>query len=388
MNSFSNINYPVESFLDKLKNSNNSKNKIKQKNKDSSEKKQIKVLIPLEAPYTFISNTDNEVDGYTYDFWTIVKKKLEKKNYSFNVKTVRTADFNKLIDQISKGKYDLSPFPFFPSAAREKKVNFSLPILFEKVIIVHNPVLMANNTNIILNYLLKTVLPFMIIIIILGLFLGNLLYFFDKKRGYRRSLMTSIASLFGESGFLSERWGGRDGFLANKQHRFSGLPMIILIFVISYFFSMGMQAYTTAQAVSLSNIDKLTYDDITGKIFVLPEGYSASLADSIVRLGGKVIRGKGKVIDLYKDIKKGKYDGLIIGLQRAKHDIKYNNIKGLMISNNLDLSMQTGNFAIRRKESKLLKDVNEAILQAKETKEAKEACRVHQSPQNAFLCSL
>ena len=388
MNSFSNINYPVESFLDKLKNGNNSTNKIKQQNQDSSAKKQIKVVIPLEAPYTFISDADNEVDGYTYDFWTIVKEKLEKKNYSFDIKTVRTADFNKLIDEISKGKYDMGSFPFFPSAAREKKVNFSLPVLFEKVVIVHNPVIMANNTNIILNYLLKTVLPFMLIIIILGLLLGNLLYFFDKKRGYRRSLMTSIASLFGESGFLSERWGGRDGSLSEKHHRFSGLPMIILIFVISYFFSMGMQAYTTAQAVSLSNIDKLTYDDIAGKTFVLPEGYSSSMGDSIERLGGNIIRGKGKVIDLYKDIQKGKYDGLIIGLQRAKYDIKNNNIKDLMISNNLDLSMQTGNFAIGRKKTKLLEDLNRAILQAKETKEAEEACRVHQNAQNSFLCSL
>ena len=387
MNSFSNINYPVESFLDKLKNGNNNENKIKQQ-KGSSGKKQIKVLIPLEPPYTFISKSDGKVDGYTYDMWLIIKKKLEKKNYSFKNIIVRTTDFNKLIDKMAEGKYDIAPFPFFPSAKREKKVNFSLPVLFEKVVIVHNPVLMANTTNIILNYLLKTVLPSMLIIVILGLLLGNLLYFFDKKRGYRRSLMTSIASLFGESGFLSERWGGRDGFLAEKYHRFSGIPMIILIFVISYFFSMGMQAYTTAQAVSLSNINKFTYDDIAGKTFVLPEGYSAAMGDSIKRLGGKIIRGKGKIIDLYADIQKGKYDGLIIGLQRAKYDIKENNIKGLMISNNLDLSMQTGNFAVTRQDIILLEDVNRAILEAKETKEAQEACRVHQSPKNAFLCAL
>lgn len=387
MNSFSNINYPVESFLDKLKNGNNNENKIKQQ-KGSSGKKQIKVLIPLEPPYTFISKSDGKVDGYTYDMWLIIKKKLEKKNYSFKNIIVRTTDFNKLIDKMAEGKYDIAPFPFFPSAKREKKVNFSLPVLFEKVVIVHNPVLMANTTNIILNYLLKTVLPSMLIIVILGLLLGNLLYFFDKKRGYRRSLMTSIASLFGESGFLSERWGGRDGFLAEKYHRFSGIPMIILIFVISYFFSMGMQAYTTAQAVSLSNINKFTYDDIAGKTFVLPEGYSAAMGDSIKRLGGKIIRGKGKIIDLYADIQKGKYDGLIIGLQRAKYDIKENNIKGLMISNNLDLSMQTGNFAVTRQDIILLEDVNRAILEAKETKEAQEACKVHQSPKNAFLCAL
>tara|TARA_Y100000992_G_scaffold295932_1_gene257505 strand:+ start:3466 stop:4629 length:1164 start_codon:yes stop_codon:yes gene_type:complete len=387
MNSFSNINYPVESFLDKLKNGNNNENKIKQQ-KGSSGKKQIKVLIPLEPPYTFISKSDGKVDGYTYDMWLIIKKKLEKKNYSFKNIIVRTTDFNKLIDKMAEGKYDIAPFPFFPSAKREKKVNFSLPVLFEKVVIVHNPVLMANTTNIILNYLLKTVLPSMLIIVILGLLLGNLLYFFDKKRGYRRSLMTSIASLFGESGFLSERWGGRDGFLAEKYHRFSGIPMIILIFVISYFFSMGMQAYTTAQAVSLSNINKFTYDDIAGKTFVLPEGYSAAMGDSMKRLGGKIIRGKGKIIDLYADIQKGKYDGLIIGLQRAKYDIKENNIKGLMISNNLDLSMQTGNFAVTRQDIILLEDVNRAILEAKETKEAQEACKVHQSPKNAFLCAL
>ena len=69
MNSYSNINYPVESFLDKLKNGNNNENKIKQQQKDSSEKKQINVLIPIEPPYTFISETNGEVDGYIFDFW-------------------------------------------------------------------------------------------------------------------------------------------------------------------------------------------------------------------------------------------------------------------------------------------------------------------------------
>ena len=388
MNSYSNINYPVESFLDKLKNGNNNENKIKQQQKDSSEKKQINVLIPIEPPYTFISETNGEVDGYIFDFWSVIKKKLEKKNYSFKDIIVRTADFNKLIDEMAEGKYDISPFPFFPSAKREKKVNFSLPILYEKIVIVHKPVIMSNNTNIILNYILKTVLPCVVIILLLGLLLGNLLYFFDKKRGYRRSLMTSIASLFGESGFLSERWGGRDGFLADKHHRFSGIPIIILIFVISYFFTMGMQAYTTAQAVSLSNMNKLTYDDLDGKTFVLPEGYSAAMGDSVKRFGGKIIRGKGKVIDLYADVQKGKYAGLIIGLQRAAYDIKHNDIKGLMISKTLELSLQTGNFAVARQDSKLLEDVNRAILETKETKEAVEACKVHYSPKNVFLCGL
>lgn len=385
MNSFSNINYPVESFLDKLKNGN-SENRIKKQQEKSAIKNKLKVLMPIEPPYTFINKINNKLDGYTVDFWEIVKKKLKKENYSFTEIPIRTTKFNKLIDEVQEGKYDLAAFPFFPSAKREKKVNFTLPMLFEKVVIVSRPA--TNNTNIILNYILKTVLPSLLIIIILGIILGNILYFFDKPRGYRRSLMTSIASLFGESGFLSERWGGRDGALPEKYHTFKGLPMIILIFVISYFFSMGMQAYTTAQAVKLSNIRKLSYDSINGKTFVLPEGYSSAMGESIERLGGKIIRGKGKVIDLYVDVKKGKYFGLIIGLERAKYDIKKNNIKGLTISNNLDLSLQTGNFVVSKKHPKLLEKINEAILQSKETNEALKACKVHQSPENAFLCSL
>ena len=385
MNSFSNINYPVESFLDKLKNGN-SENRIKKQQEKSAVKNKLKVLMPIEPPYTFINKINNKLDGYTIDFWEIVKKKLKKENYSFKEIPIRATNLNKLIDEIQKGKYDLAAFPFFPSAKRKKKVNFTLPILFEKLVVVSRPT--SNNTNIILNYILKTVLPSLLIIVILGIILGNILYFFDKPRGYRRSLMTSIASLFGESGFLSERWGGRDGALPEKYHTFKGLPMIILIFVISYFFSMGMQAYTTAQAVELSNIRKLSYDSINGKTFVLPEGYSSAMGESIQRLGGKIIRGKGKVIDLYADVKKGKYFGLIIGLQRAKYDIKENNIKGLTISNNLDLSLQTGNFVVSKKHPKLLEKINEAILQSKETNEALEACKVHQSPKNAFLCSL
>ena len=54
-----------------------------------------------------------------------------------------------------KENMNIGPFPFSLRRRERKKVNFSLPILFEKVIIVHKPVLMSNNTNIILNYFLK-----------------------------------------------------------------------------------------------------------------------------------------------------------------------------------------------------------------------------------------
>ena len=100
----------------------------------------------------------------------------------------------------------------------------------------------------------------MILLISLGIILGLLLYRFDKKRGYRRSILTAIASLFGEAGFLSERWGP-DNKTFKKLH-IRALPMILLIFVISYFFSMGMQAYTTAKAVTLSQADQFTSDTV------------------------------------------------------------------------------------------------------------------------------
>ena len=75
-------------------------------------------------------------------------------------------------------------------------------------------------------------------------------------------------------------------------------------------------------------------------------------------------------------------------MQRAAYDFKHNDIKGLMISKTLELSLQTGNFAVARQDSKLLEDVNRAILETKETKEAVEACKVHYSPKNVFLCGL
>ena len=176
MNSYSVINYPVESFLAKLKSNKNDKkkgNKLPDKQRNSetnSTKKQFNVLIPIEPPYSIFNKEKSEIDGYSYDFWQIIKKKLENENYLFKETHVRTSDFNELIDEIQQGKYDIAPFPFFPSAEREKKVNFTLPIMYEKVAIVHRP--LSDHKLIFFDYILKTVVPFMFIILAFG-FLYN-----------------------------------------------------------------------------------------------------------------------------------------------------------------------------------------------------------------------
>ena len=151
---------------------------------------------------------------------------------------------------------------------------------------------------------------------------------------------------------------------------------------------MAMQAYTTARAVALSDVAKLSYNDIDGKTFALPIGYSAAMADGIERLGGKVKRVKGTILDIYKAVQDDKYQGLIIGQQRAVYDIKMHDIKGLVVTKNLDLSMQTGNFVVAKRYPKLTEKINQYILEAKETTAAADACKAHHPPENAFLCSL
>ena len=315
------LNYSGINFAEKFESQIHHSNKQNPKSTKSSPQNSINVVVLLEEPYLKKNlnheNNLRKVEGYVYDIWEKVKEKLKHK-YTFVETTVKTEDYNTQIDKVAKDIYQIGIAPFMLSEERAKRVDFTNSIQLDPIVIVNRP--LSYDQNIIGHYILYTVIPIMILLISLGIILGLLLYRFDKKRGYRRSILTAIASLFGEAGFLSERWGP-DNKTFKKLH-IRALPMIIIIFVISYFFSMGMQAYTTAKAVTLAKADQFTADTLKGKTFILPHGYSDAMATMVRNYGGKVVKEKGKKVRvLFKEVQDGKYDGIVMPQQRAEYEL-------------------------------------------------------------------
>ena len=387
------LNYSGINFAEKFESRTHHSNKQNPNTTKPSPQNSIKVVVVLEEPYLKRNLDQNsnkslpKVTGYVYDIWEEVKKKLRHK-YTFVETIVKTEDYNTQLENVAKDIYQIGIANFMVSEERIKKVDFTNSIQLDPIVIVNRP--LSYDENIIGNYIIYTVLPIIILLISLGMILGILLYQFDKHRGYKRSILTAIASLFGEAGFLSERWGP-DSRTFKKLHM-RALPMILLIFIISYFFSMGMQAYVTAKAVTLAQADQFTVDTVKGKTFILPHGYSDAMAHMVRNYGGKVIKEKDtKVKDLLKQVQDRKYDGIVMPQQRAEYELRLykKTFPNLIISKNVNLAIKPASFIINKKYLKIKEDIDVAIVKAKETPAIVNACKAHfPHIDHRFMCDI
>ena len=147
------------------------------------------------------------------------KQKIEeslKDKYNFEVSfsPEKSTNYNIYVNDIATGKYDIAIGSFFNTKWREGKIDFSSPILIDA-----NSILHQHETSIVSN--LQTVLlragTLILYLILMGIFFGILLYYIDPKRikqfpyfknskylFFLRSIVTGVATMFGEMGFLVE----------------------------------------------------------------------------------------------------------------------------------------------------------------------------------------
>ena len=195
--------------------------------------KKIKVLVPIgDLPLAHKRPDGKGYEGIMYNIWLKIKDRLKNK-YEFQEYFEETSNYDEKTRQVVKGEYDLVISNMQLTPQRVNLVNFSQSILVNKHTILHYPRL--NMFKTVKRIIIDIVLGPILILLTIGILLGFVLHLAEPNRyklsrvkqiyGLRRSITSVVASLFGESGFLTE----------NTTLRYKGLLIVLLILMISYF---------------------------------------------------------------------------------------------------------------------------------------------------------
>lgn len=329
--------------------------------------------------------------GFVLDVFRELTKKgsnLDNK-YKFNITYGKVGSYDKLVEEVAEGKYDFIIGHFTQTYEREKKVNFSIPLILEGSTVVH-----IKKKSEILTHLetaLITMIKPLLILLGAGFLLGVLIYIFDPDRisltrikggdtmgKFRlRSILTGIATMFGEMGFMSE----------NATPSMRGLFFSILAMTIATIWILFMQAYLTSELIekkSRQDLEKYLSKDALPMLGV--KGHNSATA--IKNKGGNVELHVGKTLDelvvFYRE-NLDKYNGVMTTYAHAYRHVKRDPTLGLTTGFN---RFMTG-IPVNEKRSIFITDLNNSIMAHKETRELEHICNKYiQGHQMLRVCSL
>ena len=213
------------------------------------EKPTIKVLIILGNSLTTTKKTvdtkgNATYSGFTWDVWEKIDDALKDKyNFVVEFSPEKSTNYNFYIRDVSIGKYDLVVGSFINTKWRESNIDFTTPILIDANAILHeyNTTLWED-----MKVVLYKTSKLIFYLLVMGVLFGTLLYFVDPQRinfqrtkafglskksyyiFYLRSIVTGIATMFGEMGFLAE----------NPSLSIKGIGIIVFIMTVEFIYIM------------------------------------------------------------------------------------------------------------------------------------------------------
>lgn len=330
-------------------------------------------------------NGEFKYKGFLYEAFLKIKKKLKNK-YEFNVKFTDASEqnYDNFVRETAAGKYDIVVGGFFLNEYREKLINFSYPFFFNAYSIVQYKKL--GDFEILLKLILALARP-IFLLIGLGLIFGIILHFIEPKRGKildtvklnmikgkRRTILTSIASFFGEMGFLTE----------NTNLSIISVITVIIIMIVAFTIILIVQAKLTTLSLSLEEKENINLSNLNKFNFIGFEGNSET--QKLDKLGANVKYLKNmslkEGIDYY--IKnKNKYSGGLI----TSHTNGYSFVKN---NSNLKikyegLGIEPCSWILNKNQIKLLEDINQQIIKLIDNGEMKKICTKYIKFKNACI---
>lgn len=317
-------------------------------------KRRIKVLIVEKRPDVYKKKGAREYTGIVYDIWKAIKLKLQDK-YEFDETFIKTYNFTKQIKRVQLGEFDMAVVALTTNYKRSRMVSFTRPIY------INQQSILTYEDQSYISYFFKVAvqlfLPPLILLLILGIVFGIWLYHAEPERGFKRSLYSSIASMFGEMGFVSE----------NSSLRMYGMIVAFIIMTVSYYFTIFLQAATTEKLIQFRRAQEITVDNLHEKRLLYPKGSGYGRAFKSLGANVKSVNTTS-VEELKKKIiaEKGQWDGIAIpfmtGYMYQDENFKLN-------KTNFGLNEQA--FAVKMDETVLLRDLNVAITRLQDTYEIK-----------------
>ena len=315
-------------------------------------KRRVKVLIIIQAPYVY--RKGGEYTGIVYDIWKGIKVELASK-YDFEEKFFKTLNYTRQLRRVQTGEFDMAISSFTTNARRTRMVNFSRPIYINQHSIITVP--QSNYLLYLSKLFFNLFLPPLLLLILFGIVFGNILYFIEPHRGHKRAMFSSIASMFGEMGMISE----------NTKLSYIGVTIAFIIMTVSFYFSIFLQAATVEKLMEYKQNEEITVDNIQTKKLLYPMG--SGVGNAFKTLGAEVKGVKVEEIDELKQKyidEMPKWDGIAMPFMDAHRAL---DDRFVLNDENFGLSEQA--IAVRIGQNRLLKDLDIAITKLQDSYEVK-----------------
>jgi len=354
----------------------------------------IRVFVPLgpkeDGIVTHIKKiNDKEVyTGFLWElFYEIIRQKEFRDKYRFEFVFSKYGIYNydKHVDEVSKGKYDISLSHLIQTLQREEKVNFTVPLLIDSITVFHKN--RVNKFNIIKD-VLKSISIFILILVILGIVTGYILYIFDSGRKkhvnsklsdtqfLNRTIMTGISSFFGEMGYLSE----------NVSNTKRGIVIVTIIMLIATIYTLFLQAEITSKTIEKRQMNKLSKGHLKDKPILGHKGYA--MAEKLEEQGANIIYIDDITnMELFKRYLKNsdKYNGVVLSYCDGENHI----IGKSDLTNTSDFGLEPISFIVNNDKIELLELLNNAILKLRSNGELHNLClQKYGSFDDTTICSL
>ena len=316
--------------------------------------------------------------GFSLDlFRQVIEEPRMKDKYIFDFEFMKNEgkiNYQEIVEQVASGKYDIAIGGFINTAGREKIVDFTVPTKIDSTALFYVPDTSKTDINI---QTIKEIVQLISVAIMLGLIIGIIVFYFNPKRkflhlkhvrmakngSFYRTIMTMIASMFGEMGYLSE----------NSTPNLKGLIITATIMILAFLFVIFIQAKLTTSMLEERINRNLSLYSVTRGTILGHEGYA--LAKRFEELGGKVEYIKdadnGQLIDMYLK-NRDKYIGVAISycdgypylqvypqLSTSLHD---NHVSG---------------FPVNQSKTNFLEDLNMGIMRMTSDQSLRALCKTY-----------
>lgn len=327
----------------------------------------LNVGILVLEPFV-IQNSDGTYSGFLYDMWTKVKERLNLKvKETFLTKLYITKYINEMHDS---NKFDVLIGGISVRKNRLEKVNFTRPILLNRIRVAYkNP----NELYYYFKIFRESFLYPLLFLLSIGIVSGLILHHIEPKRGSRiRAIMTTVASMFGEAGFLTE----------NTTLTKPGVVLVVFLLVIAYYFAIYL--FTATQVYYQRNYRDLvvTKKNINSKRLLTLNGFF------LKKVFNDIYNTPVDYVDdierIPKLVEEGRYDGFVLDYYSTK---LLADKHGFKLSDDV-FAIDELAFAVSKQRGNLLEKLNKELIGLQDKQESYEICKKYIGGEDAGDCVL
>jgi len=332
--------------------------------------RKIKVGVLIRAPYIYRTKTDgnDHYSGFLFEVWQLIAKQNKLTSV---YTTIEGSNYSKIMRE-QGDKFDVIIGNISNSVNRYNYVNFSNPIKINKIGIMRKK--KFKTLSFLMKFVKNLTIP-LIILVTTGIVLGLVLWYMDPDRtfvenemgkklttGWRKPLLSTVASMFGEMGGVVER----------SDLSFYSISAILIIMIISYFSTIYFQAMTIGDMISFDNDSIIDSKGIKNINIITIKG--TALAKVVKSAGAKVEFTKAKNVTGFLDYYReniDKYDGLLLDYDTMLNIEKKH--PDLVIDPHV-FGYDDIQFAVSKNNFQLLSKINRSILELQSSLKIKKIC--------------